>query len=424
MNKIYDIKKFLLLWITQSLSTLGSSMTNFALVIWSFETEGSAFTTALLSVSSYAPYVLISIFAGALSEKWNKKKIMLVGDAFAALCTACVLSLMKTNHLEIWHLYIINALNGLMNTFQQPAADVAVSLLTPEKYYQRVGGLKAFSYSVNSFLAPVFAAALMSTAGMEFVIVFDLLTFTIAFLTLAFFIKIPNKNVDEEIKESILKSAGDGIRFLRNNRGILDLILFLAAINFTASVFNAALPALLLNVGGEKAYGYVNGVSGIAMLVGSIIVTAMPEPKSRIKVICNSLLLAMSTENFILALGKGIPVWCAGAAVAWIGIPVMNANMDVVLRRNIPLQMQGRVYSARNTLQFFTIPLGYIIGGILVDRVFEPFMTGMPDNSVLALIFGSGKGSEAAFLLLFLGIIGVITCVIFRKDKHIWDLEK
>ena len=424
MNKIYDIKKFLLLWITQSLSTLGSSMTNFALVIWSFETEGSAFTTALLSVSSYAPYVLISIFAGALSEKWNKKKIMLVGDAFAALCTACVLSLMKTNHLEIWHLYIINALNGLMNTFQQPAADVAVSLLTPEKYYQRVGGLKAFSYSVNSFLAPVFAAALMSTAGMEFVIVFDLLTFTIAFLTLAFFIKIPNKNVDEEIKESILKSAGDGIRFLRNNRGILDLTLFLADINFTASVFNAALPALLLNVGGEKAYGYVNGVSGIAMLVGSIIVTAMPEPKSRIKVICNSLLLAMSTENFILALGKGIPVWCAGAAVAWIGIPVMNANMDVVLRRNIPLQMQGRVYSARNTLQFFTIPLGYIIGGILVDRVFEPFMTGMPDNSVLALIFGSGKGSGAAFLLLFLGIIGVITCVIFRKDKHIWDLEK
>ena len=90
MNKIYDIKKFLLLWITQSLSTLGSSMTNFALVIWSFETEGSAFTTALLSVSSYAPYVLISIFAGALSEKWNKKKIMLVGDAFAALCTAFI----------------------------------------------------------------------------------------------------------------------------------------------------------------------------------------------------------------------------------------------------------------------------------------------------------------------------------------------
>lgn len=198
----------------------------------------------------------------------------------------------------------------------------------------------------------------------------------------------------------------------------------MAAINFTASVFNAALPALLLNVGGEKAYGYVNGVSGIAMLVGSIIVTAMPEPKSRIKVICNSLLLAMSTENFILALGKGITVWCVGAAVAWIGIPVMNANMDVVLRRNIPLQMQGRVYSARNTLQFFTIPLGYISGGILVDRVFEPFMTGMPDNSALALIFGSGKGSGAAFLLLFLGIIGVITCVIFRKDKHIWDLEK
>ena len=425
-NNISDLRTFLLLWITQAFSTLGSSMTNFALVVWSYKAEGSALTTALLSVSSYAPYVVMSVFAGALSDRWNKKKVMLASDTLAAFCTVTILALMKSNSLEIWHLYIVNALNGLMNTFQQPAADVTVSLLTPEKYYQKAGGLRAFSYSVNSFLAPVFAAALMSWAGTYAVIMFDLFTFSVAFITLMFFIKIPDRKLDINEKETIIKSAGAGIKYLKHNRGILDLILFLAAINFTASVFNAALPALLLNGrgGGDSAYGYVNAVSGMAMLIGSIIVTIMPEPKSRIKVICNTLLLAMSTENFILAFGRNTAVWCIGAAVAWIGIPIMNTNMDVVLRSRIPLKMQGRVYAARNSLQFFTIPLGYIAGGFLVDKVFEPFMAGRTEASVMTVLFGSGKGSGAAFLFMILGILGVVTCIIFRNDRHLWNLEK
>ena len=62
---------FLTLWATQSLSTLGSSMTSFALIIWSYQQAGSALTTALLSVCSYAPYVALSIFAGALSDRWD-----------------------------------------------------------------------------------------------------------------------------------------------------------------------------------------------------------------------------------------------------------------------------------------------------------------------------------------------------------------
>ena len=58
----------------------------------------------------------------------------------------------------------------------------------------------------------------------------------------------------------------------------------------------------------------------------------------------------------------------------WLPIPLMNANLDVLFRTHIPVKMQGRVYAARNSLQFFTIPLEYLLGGALVDIVFEPFM--------------------------------------------------
>ena len=125
---IRELRGFLILWLTQSFSALGSAMTNFALIVWSYQAQGSALTTALLSVRSYAPDVVMSIFAGALSDRWNKKAVMLASDSFAALCTVAVLVLLQAGHgWSIWHLYCLNALNGLMNTVQQPAADVAIS---------------------------------------------------------------------------------------------------------------------------------------------------------------------------------------------------------------------------------------------------------------------------------------------------------
>ncbi len=93
---------FLRLWSTQTFSALGSSMTSFALVIWAYEQSGSALSTALLSICSYAPYVLLSIFAGALSDRWNKKATMLICDAAAALTTVGVLVLLSTDALCVW----------------------------------------------------------------------------------------------------------------------------------------------------------------------------------------------------------------------------------------------------------------------------------------------------------------------------------
>ena len=212
---------------------------------------------------------------------------------------------------------------------------------------------------------------------------------------------------------------------MKANLGILHLILFLAVINFTASVFNTALPAMMLSRqgAGESALALVNTFSGLATLAGSVLVSVMPPPKSRVRVICNSLLLAMSTENFFLAFGRSTPVWCFGAILGWICIPFMNANMDVLFRTKIPIEMQGRVYSARNTLQFFTIPVGYFCGGILVDRVFEPFMAAQPPGGLWATLLGSGKGSGAALLFLVLGVIGALSCLPFRWDRKIWALE-
>lgn len=116
-------------------------------------------------------------------------------------------------------------------------------------------------------------------------------------------------------------------------------------------------------------------------------------------------------------------VWCVGAVLGWLPIPLMNANLDVLFCTHIPVKMQGRVYAARNSLQFFTIPLGYLLGGALVDTVFEPFMAVQTPESLFCCLFGTGKGSGAAFLFLVLGFLGVAVCLGFRRSKLIRGLE-
>lgn len=195
---------------------------------------------------------------------------------------------------------------------------------------------------------------------------------------------------------------------------IMYLIAFLACINLVSSAYSAALPAMLLSRegGGEAVLGLVNGVVGVASLCGGAAAAMLPKPRDRVRVVCLSLMLSMSTENFLLAFGRTPVIWCLGAVLGWLSVPLMNANLDVIMRTEIPAEMQGRVFSCRNTLQFFTIPTGYLLGGLLVDRVFEPLMAGRTGGP-LVVLFGSGKGSGAAFLFAVLGASGVAVCLVF-----------
>lgn len=226
-NTLVEMRTFLLLWLTQAFSGLGSAMTSYALVIWSYTQKGSALMTALLMVCSYAPYVVFSIFAGALSDRWDKKKTMLVCDTVAAVTTVITLVLLQNDMLRIWHLYLINVVNGLMNTVQQPASEVAVTQLLPKKHYQKVGGLRYLSNVLDSILTPIIATAVLGLAGMG------------------------------------------------------------AVINLVAFVYETAFPAMLLSRdgGSEKVLGMVNAVVGISTLLGSLLASFAKAPKSRVRVI-------------------------------------------------------------------------------------------------------------------------------------------
>jgi len=304
----------------------------------------------------------MSIFAGALTDRFDKKRTMLVCDTLAALSTLVVFLLYRSGNLAVWHLYAINVLSGLMNTVQQPASEVTMTLIVPKDQYQKVSGLQSLSRSVISILNPLIATALYSFAGLDLVIAVDFISFMVAFIALAAFVKIPRTAKTE--KESTLKLAKEGLKFLKETPLVMTLILFMSGVNLVSSAFDATLPGYVIPnpKGGTNMLGIVTAASGVAMIIGSLIVSVLPKPRDRVKVVYLTMLISLGIENFLLAFAREPVIWCMGQIIGWVLVPIMSANLDVILRNSIPVALQGRVYACRNTFQFFTIPIGLFWG--------------------------------------------------------------
>lgn len=430
IKTIASLKNFLILWSGQSLSQLGSSMTSFALIIWAYQKQGSVMSISLLSVFSYLPYILVSLFAGVIVDRLKKKNIMLFCDVIAAICSLCVLIMVLTDVLQVWHLFVINSITGLMNAFQSPASKVAITLIVPKEYYGRTSGLRSLSQSVVSVFHPILATMITSFFGITMVIIVDLLTFIIAFFTLLLFVKIPSTDTTEIkslSKSNFVSETFKGFTYLKENRGFLYLMLFMAGINLMAAIaLFSILPPMILSrtSNNEQVLGIVMSAAGIGGIVGSLLVSIIRAPKSNVKTIFISAAVSFLLGDIFLGIGRDPLIWVFAAVAGSLPIPFLNAAENALLHSKIPTNVQGRIFSIRGSLQFVTLPLGYLIGGFLADTIFEPLMANSEQaQHIFGSIVGVGKGSGMAVIFIFTGILGFLLSIISYKSKHIKSLD-
>ena len=417
------LKNFLILWSSQTVSALGTAMTEFALTIWVYEQNKSASSVSLLTICIFLPTILFRFIAGTVVDKWDKKKIMLIADFVAACGTLTIFILYSVSALQTWHLYVINILLSFMNAFQCPASYVATSLLVPKEQYTRVSGLQAFAGSAVSILAPALGSVLLTFGDLPFVLIFDLVSFAVAFITLLFFVKIPvveRKTV--EIKEAFVKNCLAGVHFLREHMPLLHMILFFNVINFLAKMGNDGMLApfvLSRTDNNQNALGMVQTAVALGILVGSIIITLTKPAKNKTRVIFIGCAITCF-GNVVQSLTFTPIAWSIAAFISYLSAAILNANLDTVMRTHVPIEMQGRVFSAKDTLQNCTIPLGLFLGGILADYVFEPIMaTPSALQSALGTFFGFGSGAGIAVMFFFVGILGsVISITCLRKPIY------
>lgn len=423
-------RKYLLLWATQSVSQLGSAMTGFAFTLWAYGQTRSALTVSLMSFCSYVPYVLASLAAGAFVDRHSKKAVMLAADSLAALCTLAVLVLCAAGRLQIWHIYAVNAVLGLMNAFQQPASAVAVGKLVPKESLSNVSGLNSFSTNLVTVLAPLLAAAAFAAGGLGVILLLDLLSFSGAFLTLLLAIHIPEEPAPARPageRLPALAGAREGFAFLSREKGLLALMLTMALINFCSRLTyeNVLSPMVLARSGGDSlVLGAVNGVMGLGGIVGGVIVSVKKPARRNARMMYAAAALSFLFGDLLMAVGRGGFAWCAAGLAASLPIPFVMAGNNVLMFSRVPQDMQGRVFSVRNAVQFGTVPFGILLGGLLADRVFEPFMAaGSSLAAALAGLVGAGEGSGMALMFLCTGVVGSLVSLACCASRTINRLD-
>ena len=404
-----NFKKYIVLWLSQSISGLGSSMTGFALVLWAYGQSQSAMSVSLMSFCNYVPYIFLSLFVGGFIDRHRKKTIMLTADSIAAVGSLSVLTLLLTGNLAIWHIYIVNVIVGATNAFQQPASAVATGRLVPKDKISNVSGMNSFSQNLITVFNPMLAAFFFAVGGLPLILMIDLASFVLAFCVLLFYISIPEQ-IEEKKHNSPFEGVAQGFAFLKEERGILYIMLTMELINFFSRLTyeNILSPMILARSSGSSmTLGTVNAFMGIGGIVGGIIVSVKKESRRKATAIYVSAALSFLFGDLMMAVGKNVFWWSIAAVAASLPIPFIMANQNTILYRKIPTEMQGRVFAVRNAIQFSTIPVGIILGGYLADYVFEPFMeTGSGLAGTLEKIVGRGVGSGMAAMFLCTGICG------------------
>ena len=426
---IKELREYLLLWGSQTVSALGTAMTEYALVIWVYGKEGTASSVTILTICVFLPTILFRFAGGALADRWDKKRIMLIADLFAACGTAAVFTLHACSALRVWNLCLINVLLSFMNAVQEPASFVAASLLVPKEHYARVSGLQSFSGAAIGILAPALGALLLSFGGLDAVLICDLCSFFLAFLVLLLFIRIPKTEQSrEEAETPFLRSCTEGFRWLRGHKAVLFLSLFMMLVNLLAKLGDDGLMAafVLARTGNDaQALGAVQSCTAVGVLIGSLLVTGMKPVKNKPRLIFLTCALVF-TGNVVLSLSFRPWIWCAAVLYSYMAAAMMGANLTAYLREQVPIEVQGRVFSAKDTLQNGAIPLGLFLGGVLADRVFEPYMAAeSPVQRLLAPIFGTGKGAGIAVIFWIVGVLGAafslisLTRPVFRREEQL-----
>lgn len=430
LRQFGGMRGFALLWSGQIVSALGTSLTAFAITIWAFQETGQATTLALVGLFTFGPSVVVGPLAGALVDRWNRRLVTALSDLAAAIATAVLFVLHASGTLEVWHLYALGAWSGVFASFQWPATSAWISLLVPKEQYGRTSGLMSLVESVPLMVAPFLAALILASTGLGAVLIIDMVTCALAVLSLAF-IQVPRGQTDGQrtpVKWRLGDELGFGFKYIASRRGLLGLMLMLAAVNLVSGMYGVMSSATVLARTGNDAValGSVQSLAGVGGLIGGLLMGVWGGPRVKVRGLFVSLVLAGLVGSTVFAVSRAVPGMMVGALIFLFCMPILNGCSQAVWQRKVAPEVQGKVFAARRVLAQALYPVSLLVAGPLADRVLEPAMRS-PEASRLAETFGPlvgvGPGAGMALLMLVAGFLLAATALVGILNPRVRRVE-
>lgn len=423
-----SMRTFFIIWIGQLVSIIGSGLTGFGLAVWIYEQTGQATPFALTVMFGNIPQILLSPFAGALVDRWNRRKVMIAADIGSALVTLAALLLLTTGQLVIWHIYLVAVLNSILAAFQEPAYTASITMLVPQKDLARANGFMQMGQALQMLIAPVLAGILFVAVGLQGIVLIDFITFFFAVGALMF-VHIPqptrgSQADTEKTKKALWQEAAFGWHYLRARRGLLGLLMYFALVNFFLNFSAVLLGPMILSFGTAAGLGTAQTVGGLGMLIGSIAMSAWGGPKRRILAVIGFIVLAAS-GLFIAGLQSSILFTAIGMFVMLFSIPLGSGTSQAIFQSKVEPDVQGRVFSIRTMISRSMMPLAFLLAGPLADQVFEPLLRegGALATSWIGTLVGVGPGRGIGILFITSALVLWVASGVAFANPHIRNIE-
>lgn len=403
---------FTIVWIGQIVSVLASAMSQFGLTIFMFQKTESATALGLMQVFFITPFLLISPVAGVMVDRHNRKMMMMVSDLGAGIATIVILVFQWLGILEFWHLYFASIIYGLGMAFQWPAYSAAITTMVPKEQYGRANGMMSLIEAGPGVIAPLLAGALLPFIGLTGILLFDVATFLLAIgaLMLVHVPQPPRTEEGEKGKGSIWKEAAYGFKYIFARPSLLGLQMIFFVGNLFAGIgFTLLAPMVLSRTANDSLMlGSVQTAGAVGGLIGGIIMSAWGGFKRRV----HGVLLGWMISGLgmsIVGLVGGLPIWITGIIVTSLVGPLVNASNQAIWQAKVAPDVQGRVFSARRLIAWFTNPISPIIAGTLADFVLEPQMRVTSSLSqTFGWLVGIGPGAGMGLIIFFCGFGGIL----------------
>ena len=430
LETLRGMKTFLVIWVGQMVSIIGSGLTGFALSVWMYEQTGQATPIALNALFFNLPRVILSPIAGSVADRYNRRVILILADTGAALSTLAVAIILFSGNLEVWHIYLTTALSSAFSAFQEPAYRASITMLVPKKDLARAGGIQQIGFAIQTILTPLIASVLYLAIGLEGVILIDFATFFVA-IGILLVVRIPQPKATTVIEEggeknSMWQDSLFGWRYLRKQPGLFGLLWYYAVVNFFLSLSGILMIPLVLSYGAATDIGIIQMAGGAAMLIGGLLMGVWGGPKSRL-IWGVVLAIAMSGFGYFMA-GLRPLTWLIGAAqfVILFFIPISAAMSQAVWQKKVAPDIQGRVFAIRAMIAYMIIPLANLVAGPLADHVFEPLLQegGALSGTFVAGVVGVGAGRGIALIFIISAFSLWISSTYAFANPRIRNLEE
>ncbi|MFI5906735.1 amino acid adenylation domain-containing protein [Dactylosporangium sp. NPDC051541] len=406
-----SLGRFMAVAAGQLVSIIGSALTEFALPLWIYLQTGSLVRFAVFAVLGLVPGMLVAPFAGAVVDRFDRRKVMLAGDVGAGASQAVLLALALTGTLRVGHVYGLLVVLSVALTFQRLAFSSAVPQLVPKRYLGHANGMVQLSFGAGQFLVPLVAAGLMATVGLRGVLAFDVVSYVAAVgVTLA--VKFP-KTLAWVRRETFWQEVVGGWRYALGAGSLRPVLLFFAVLNLFMTPLFLLLSPLVLSFADLEAVARVSMAGGLGAIAGGLLMSFWGGPRRHRVRGMLLVVLGLAVSSALPGLRPSELLVGAGALGMSLGLTLANGVYTTIVQVKVPQRFHGRVFAVNTVIAFSTIPIGYAVVAPLGRHLLDPLLApgGALAGSVGALI-GTGPGRGTALLFLLLAAVMVVQVLV------------